>query len=195
MNVTMKSSVHRLWLGIGLGVLAILVAFFLLPDASGRAAKERRSAQDAQANLERRLRELSEYQSMIDQIQAGRQRITDLEEHMPKGDIGDLQFSLRNTLFKLAAESGVRIPSIKYGPPNRDGSRNTGIEAIEVEFIVIGVYQSLKAFMLALESSGQPFGATNVRLDEGTDGGRLNVTVRAFRQASDTHSLPGEEAL
>ena len=195
MNVTMKSSTHRLWLGVGLGVLAVLVAVFLLPDASGRAAKERRSAQDAQASLERQLRELSEYQNTIDQIQAGRQRIADLEEHMPKGDIGDLQFSLRNTLFKLAAESGVRLPSIKYGAPNRDGSRNTGIETINVEFVVIGVYQNLKAFMLALESSGQPFGATNVRLDEGADGGRLTVELRAFRQMSDTHSLPGEEAL
>ena len=194
MNTNMRSSTHRLWLGIGLGVLAILVAFFLLPDASGRAAKERRSAQDAQASLERQLSELSEYQNMIDRIHAGRQRIAELEEHMPKGNIGDLQFSLRNTLFKIASESGVRLPSIKYGAPNRDGSRNTGIETIDVEFIVIGIYQNLKTFMLALEGSGQPFGATSVRLDESPDGGRLTVVLRAFRQTSDTPSLSVEEA-
>ena len=194
MNISMRSSTHRLWLGIGLGVLAILVAIFLLPNASGRAAKEHRSAQEAQANLERQLSELSEYQNMIDRIQAGRQRIVELEEHMPKGNIGDLQFSLRNTLFKIAADSGVRLPSIKYSAPSKDGSKNTGIETIDVEFAVIGVYQNLKAFMLALEGSGQPFGATNVRLDESPDGGRLTVVLRAFRHTSDTPSFSGEEA-
>jgi len=194
MNVSMKSSYHRLWLGISLGVLAIIVAIFILPNASGKAAKERKSAQDAQAGLDRQLRELSEYQTMMDRINAGRKRIADLEEHMPKGNIGDLQFSLRKTLFKLAAESGVRLPYIKYGPPNKDGAKNTGIESIDVEFTVVGVYQNLKVFMLALESSDQPFGASSVKLDESTEGGRLSVVLRAFRQASDTDAISAEEA-
>ncbi|MDR2698003.1 MAG: hypothetical protein LBB40_05965 [Holophagales bacterium] len=194
MNISMKSSCHRLWLGIGLGVLAILVAIFLLPNASGKAAKERKSAQEAQVGLDRQLRELSEYQTMMDRIQAGRQRIADLEEHMPKGNIGDLQYSLRKTLFKLANESGLRLPSIKYGTPNKDGAKNTGIESIDVEFTVVGVYNNLKTFMLALEGSDQPFGASSVKLDESTEGGRLTVVLRAFRQASDIRSISAEEA-
>lgn len=192
MNSSMKSSTHRLWLGLSLALLAVLVAIFLLPNASGRAAKERKSALEAQAALERQLQELSEFQNMLDGIQAGRQRIAELEEHMPKGSVGDLQFSLRNTLFKLANESSVRIPSIKYGVPNKDGSRNTGVESLDVEFTAVGVYQNLKSFMLALEGSGQPFGASSVKLDESPEGGRLTVTLRAFRQTDS--SSRAEEA-
>jgi len=180
----MKSSTHRLWLGISLAALAALVAIFLLPDASGRAAKERKSALEAQAALERQLLELSEYQNVLDRIHAGRQRIAELEAHMPRGSVGDLQFSLRNTLFKLADDSNVRVPNIKYSVPNKDGSNNTGIETLDVEFTVVGVYQNLKAFMLALEGSDQPFGASTVKLDESPEGGRLSVVLRAFRQTN-----------
>jgi hypothetical protein len=194
MNSRMKSSTHRLWLGLSLISLALLVAIFLLPDASGRATKERKSALEAQSALERQLHELSEYQAMLDRIHAGRQRIQDLEERMPKGDIGDLQFSLRNTLFKLAKDSGVKIPYIKYGAPNKDGAKNTGVESIDVEFSALGVYRNLKAFMHALESSGQPFGASSVKLDESPEGGRLTVVLRAFRQATGSSYSPAEEA-
>jgi len=193
MNPSMKSSIHRLWLGIGLGALAVLIAIFLLPDASGRAAKERRSALDAQANLDRQLVELAGYQDMLDRLQAGRDRISDLERHMPKGNIDDLQHSLRITLFKLANDAGVKLPNIKYGLPNQDGSKNTGIESIDVEFTALGVYQNLKAFVLALESSGQPFGLSNAKLDESPEGGRLTVTLRAFRHTTSLDSqLPYE---
>jgi hypothetical protein len=194
MSTGIKSSLKRLWFGVGFALLAMLVAIFLLPDASGRAAKERRSALDAQANLERQLANLSEYQQMLDQINAGRERIADLETHMPKGDVGDLHISLRNTVFKLANESGVKVPNVKFGVPNREGSRNTGIEAIDVEFTAIGVYQNLKAFMFALEGSGQPFGASVVKLDESPEGGRLSVTLRAFRQASGSETAYYEGA-
>jgi hypothetical protein len=194
MNSNIKSSKRRLWLGISLAGLAALVALFLLPDASGRATKERRSAQEAKANLERQLNELNEYQDMLDRINAGKQRIAELEEHMPKGNIGDLQFSLRNTLFKLAKESGVSVPFIKYGVPNKDDSKNTGIESLDVEFTAVGVYRHLKDFMHALEGSGQPFGASSVKLDESPEGGRLTVVLRAFRQTggSATHASRAE---
>jgi hypothetical protein len=192
----MKSSIHRLWLGIGLGASALLVALFLLPDASGKADKERRSAQDALLNLERQKKELSEYEDMLNWINVGRQRIADLEEHMPKGDIGSLQLSLKKTLHDIAKTSGVRLPNIKYGLPNRDGSKNTGVETLDVEFTAIGVYQNLKAFMLALEGSGQPFGASSAKLDESPEGGKLLVVLRAFRQTSDgAPPTSSEEAL
>jgi len=139
---------------------------------------------EAQSVLDKQLQELSGHQEMLDRINVGRQRIMELEEHMPKGNVGDLQFSLRNTLFKLATESNVRLPNIKYGVPNKDGSKSTGIETLDVEFTAIGVYRNLKAFMHALEGSGQPFGASSVKLDESPEGGRLSVTLRAFRQTS-----------
>jgi hypothetical protein len=184
MNVSMKSSAHRLWLGAGLAALATAVAIFLLPDASGRAAKERKSAQDAKASLQRQLSELSGHKDMLERIHAGQQRIADLEKHMPKGDVGALQASLRKTLHELSRKSGVRLTNIKFSLPNKDGTRNTGIESLDVEFVVIGVYQNLKVFMHAIESSGQPFGASNVKLDESPEGGRLTVVLRAFRPSS-----------
>jgi len=190
----MKISAHRLCLGSALCALAALIAIFLLPNASGRTAKERKSAQEAQAALERQLGELSRHQDTLGQIHAGRQRIAELEEHMPKGDVGDLQYSLRNTLFKLAGESGVRLPNIKYGVPNKDGSKTTGIESLDVEFTAIGVYKNLKTFMHALEGSGQPFGTSTVKLDESPEGGRLSVTLRAFRHTSGSdRAYPAEE--
>jgi len=184
MQGSIQTSTHRLWLGSALCALAALIAIFLLPNASGKAAKERRSAVEAQSVLDKQLQELSGHQEMLDRINVGRQRIMELEEHMPKGNVGDLQFSLRNTLFKLATESNVRLPNIKYGVPNKDGSKSTGIETLDVEFTAIGVYRNLKAFMHALEGSGQPFGASSVKLDESPEGGRLSVTLRAFRQTS-----------
>jgi CRISPR/Cas system-associated protein endoribonuclease Cas2 len=196
MNNSMKSSIRRLWFGIGLGALALLVALFLLPDASGKAEKQRKSAQDALVNLDRQLKELSEYEEMLNWINVGRQRIADLEEHMPKGNIGDLHLSIKKTLHQIAKSSGVRLPNVKYGFPNKDGSRNTGVETLDVEFKAVGVYQNLKTFMLALEGSGQPFGAASVKLDESPEGGQLIVVLRAFRQTSDTALAgPGGEAL
>jgi hypothetical protein len=181
---SIKTSTHRLWLGSALCAVGAIIAIFLLPSASGKAAKERKSAKEAQAILDRQLKELTGHQEMLDRIDVGRQRIAELEEHMPRGNVGDLQFSLRNTLFKLAGESSVRLPNIKYGIPNKDGSKNTGIETLDVEFTAIGVYKNLKAFMHALEGSGQPFGASTVKLDESPEGGRLSVTLRAFRHTS-----------
>jgi len=183
-NANMRSSTHRLWLGAGLAALAVIVAIFVLPNASGRAAKERKSAKDAKASLERQLKELSGYRDMLEQIHVGQQRIADLEKHMPKGDVGILQASLRKTLHELSRKSGVRLTNIKFNQPSKDSSRNTGIESLDVEFNVIGVYQNLKVFMHAIESSGQPFGASNVKLDESPEGGRLTVVLRAFRQSS-----------
>jgi hypothetical protein len=191
---SIKTSTHRLWLGSGLCAAAAIIAISLLPSASGKAAKERKSALEAQAILDRQLKELSGHQETLDRINAGRERITELEGHMPKGNVGDLQFSLRNTLFKLAGESSVRLPNIKYGVPNKDGSKNTGIETLDVEFTAIGVYKNLKAFMHALEGSGQPFGASTVKLDESPEGGRLSVTLRAFRHTSASdRSIAAEE--
>jgi hypothetical protein len=67
-----------------------------------------------------------------------------------------------------------------------------------VEFTAIGVYKNLKSFMHALEGSGQPFGASTVKLDESPEGGRLSVTLRAFRQTSaqgraEDQAAPAEE--
>jgi hypothetical protein len=190
---SLKTSAHRLWLGSGLCALAALIAIFLLPNASSRASKERKSALEAQAILDRQLKELSGHQDMLDRINVGRQRISELEGHMPKGNVGDLQFSLRTTLFKLASESNVRLPNIKYGVPNKDASKNTSIETLDVEFTAIGMYRNLKAFMHALEGSDQPFGASTVKLDESPEGGRLSVTLRAFRHTSAQDYSPYSE--
>jgi hypothetical protein len=72
---------------------------------------------------------------------------------------------------------------VKYGLPSREGARGTDLEAVEVEFVALGVYASHKAFMHDLEGSGLPFAVRDGRLEESPEGARLNIVLRAFRKA------------
>jgi hypothetical protein len=91
---------------------------------------------------------------------------------------------MSRTLHSLALKHGVRLQSVKYGLPNRENAKGTDLESIDVEFTVLGVYSSIKPFMLALEGAGQGFAVGGARLEESPEGARLNVTLRAFRRGA-----------
>ena len=63
-----------------------------------------------------------------------------------------------------------------------------------MEFNALGVYQSLKSYMLALEGSGLPFAVGAVKLDESPEGARLSVVLRAFRKAGPAKASEAGEA-
>ena len=196
MSATLRQSQIRLYAGGGLVVLAILVGAFILPEASDQLARNQRAVREAQAALARQKDELQDFRRINQQVSTGRAAIETLERDMPKGSVGELQWAMSRTLHDLALKHNVRLQSVKYGLPNREGAKGTDLESIDVEFTVLGVYASLKPFMLALEGSGQGFAVGAARLEESPEGARLGVTLRAFRRgaALDKKERPGEES-
>lgn len=189
---TFRASGLRAWAGAGLLVVAAALALLVLPDANRRLEQEHRARQNAQAALSQQLKQTEEYQALATQVAEGRARIEALEKNMPRGSVGELQWRLSRALYDLAKQHDVRIQSVKYGAPSREGAKGTDLEAMDVEVNALGVYGTLKPFMLALEGSGLPFAVGAVRLEESPDGARLTVVLRAFRKAGAVE--PREEA-
>ena len=175
----------RLRLGLGaLGLtLGLGVAFFLLPDASQQLAQKLKAKREAELTRNQQMQQLQELQLLADRIRRGRETLTDLESRLPHGSAGELQWMLSKRLHALAQKHGLRLQTVKYGLPSREGSRGTDLESIDVEFVALGVYASHKAFMLDLESSGLPFAVRDGRLEESPEGARLDIVLRAFRKA------------
>jgi hypothetical protein len=108
--------------------------------------------------------------------------------------VGKLHWKLSQTLFELTKKHQVRLISVKYGPPTREGSKGSALESVDVEFNATGVYMNLKSFMLALEGSKLPFAVVAAKLEESPEGAHLTITLRAFRQSSgpaDSHDGEG----
>ena len=196
MSATLRESQVRLYAGGGLSLLTILVAVFVLPAASDQLVRNQRARVEAEQALKRQKDELLEFRRIDQHLSVGRTAIETLERDMPKGSVGELQWAMSRTLHGLALNYGVRLQSVKYGLPNREGSKGTDLESIDVEFTVLGVYSSIKPFMLALEGSGQGFAVGAARLEESPEGARLGVTLRAFRRgaALDKKERTGEES-
>lgn len=183
MSSPLGASRLRLALG-GLGLaLGLGVAFFLLPDASQQLAQKLKAKREAELSRNQQVQQLQELQQLADRIRRGRETLTELEGRLPRGSAGELQWMLSKRLHALAQKHGLRLQTVKYGLPSREGSRGTDLEAIDVEFVALGVYGNHKAFMLELESSGLPFAVRDGRLEESPEGARLDIVLRAFRKA------------
>lgn len=192
MTSPLRASRLRLALGI-LGLASgIGVAFFVLPDANQQMAQKLKAKREAQLARNQQVQQLQELQQLADRIQRGRGALADLEARLPKGSAGELQWSLSKTLHELAQKHGLRLQTVKYGLPSREGGRGTDLEAVEVEFVALGVYANHKAFMLDLEGSGLPFAVRDGRLEESPEGARLNIVLRAFRKAGGPQPEEGE---
>ena len=82
--------------------------------------------------------------------------------------------------------------TVKYGLPSKEGARGSDLEAVEVEFVALGLYADHKSFMLELEGSGLPFAVRDGRLEESPEGARLNIILRAFRKTGTPDREEGE---
>lgn len=192
MNSPLRLSRIRVAVG-SLGLVASLaVAAFLLPDASQQLAQKLKAKQEAQLSRNLQVARLQDLQQLADRLRRGKETLTDLETRLPQGSAGELQWSLSKTLHQLAQKHGLRLQSVKYGLPSREGARGTNLEAVEVEFVALGVYASHKAFMLDLEGSGLPFAVRDGRLEESPEGARLTIVLRAFRKANGPEREEGE---
>lgn len=183
MSASLRASRIRLAVG-GLALaLALAVTVFLLPDASQQLGQKRRARQEAEQARNRQAQQLADLQQLSDRIRRGRETLANLEAHLPKGSTGELQWNLSKTLHALADKHGLRLQTVKYGQASREGTKGSGLESIEVEFVAVGLYANHKAFMLDLEGSGLPFAVRDGRLEESPEGARLDIVLRAFRKA------------
>ena len=192
MNSPLRASQVRLALGI-VGTLAgLAVAFFLLPDASQQLSQQLKAKREAEVSRNQQVLQLQELQQLADRIRRGRDTLADLETRLPRGSAGELQWSLSKTLHALTKKHGLHLQSVKYGLPSREGAKGTDLEAVEVEFVALGIYANHKAFMLDLEGSGLPFAVRDGRLEESPEGARLNIVLRAFRKAGGPEREEGD---
>lgn len=192
MNSPLRISRLRAAIGALSMVLGLAVMFFLLPDASQQLTQKLKAKAEAEQNRNQQRQRLQDLQDLQERIRRGQETLTNLEAKLPKGSAGELQWSLSKTLHALAQKHGLRLQSVKYGLPSREGSRGTDLESVEVEFTALGLYANHKAFMLALEGSGLPFAVRDGRLEESPEGARLTLVLRAFRKARVTDREEGE---
>lgn len=184
MNVSLRSSSGWAAAGGALVLLSIVAGLILLPDAQRTRAQKQRSAQEAQKALESQRENLKTYAELAQNIQLGKAQLDDLEAKLPKGSVGQLQWDLSRVLHQEAQKAGVRLATIKFGLPSREGAKGTELESLEVEFTALGLYQAHKKFMSALEKANLPFAVSSARLEESPDGARLGVTLRTFRRVA-----------
>jgi Tfp pilus assembly protein PilO len=183
MSASLRASRIRLAAG-GLGLaLGLAVTVFVLPDASQQLTQKRRAKREAEQARNKQAQQLADLQHLSERIRRGRETLAGLEAHLPKGSTGELQWELSRTLHKLADKNGLRLQTVKYGQASREGTKGSGLESIEVEFVAVGLYANHKAFMLDLEGSGLPFAVRDGRLEESPEGARLDIVLRAFRKA------------
>ena len=179
---SLRASRGRLIAGAALLTLALVVGIFLLPDASTTLDQKLRAKATAETARDRQKERLAGLQHLADRIQRGQQTLSDLEARLPQGSVGELQWQLSGVLHDLSTKAGVQLQSVKYGQPSKEESKGTGLESIQVEFTVSGLYPNIKAFMHDLEGSGLPFAVEDARLEESPEGARLTGTLRAFRK-------------
>jgi hypothetical protein len=194
MSSTLRASTWRLGGGAVLAAVGLLVAAFLLPDASQKRTQTERAVVEAKTAADRQRAALEAARHQADRLEADRKVLDDLLKNMPAEGVGKLHWLLSQRLFELARKHGVRLVSVKYGAPAREGTKGSNLESVDVEFSALAIYKDLKAFMLALEGSKLPFAVVGAKLEEAPEGAHLTITLRAFRQSTAVPEHDGEGA-
>ena len=184
MTASLRASAFRLTGGAVLALAGLVTAIFLLPDASQKRAQTERALKEAAKTYDRQVQDLKSAQAEVDRIRADRKAIDELMQNMPAESVGRLQWRLSQKLWELARKDEVRLLSVKYGAPAREGTKGSILESVDVEFSAVGIYMHLKAFMRDLEGSKLPFAVVGAKLEEVPEGAHLAITLRAFRQSS-----------
>ena len=162
------------------------------PNASQQLSQQLKARRDAEQGRNQQVEHLKELQTLADRLRRGQQALAGLEARLPRGSAGELQWSLSKTLHQLAKKHNLRLMTVKYGLPSKEGARGSDLEAVEVEFVALGLYADHKSFMLELEGSGLPFAVRDGRLVESPEGARLNIILRAFRKTGTPDREEGE---
>lgn len=182
MSSPLRSSVLRAAAGGAMILGATIILVFLLPSASDKRNRQARAARQAAEERDRQARELEALQTLSERLREARSRMETALAGLPSEGGGSLTWDLSRTLHDLAALHGIRLQNVKYGQASREGTKGTDLEALDVEFVALGLYPALKPFMLDLEKSPIPFGLSTAKLEETPEGARLTVSLRLFRR-------------
>ena len=193
MSASLRASKFRLAGGAVLALAALVIALFVLPDASQTRLKTEQALKDAMGAFDRQVTDLKSAQAEAERIREDRRAMDDLLRNMPVEGVGRLHWKLSQELFELAKKHGIRLITVKYGAATREASKTSQLESVDVEFSATGLYQNLKSFMLALEGSKLPFAVVGAKLEESPEGAHLTITLRAFRQAPAAAELQSGE--
>jgi Tfp pilus assembly protein PilO len=193
MTATLRASKFRLVAGAVLAAAGLLIAVFLLPDASQKRHKTEQALKDAVSAYARQIGEFQAIKAEAKRLEDDRKAMDDLMKNLPAEGLGRLQWTLSEKLFELSKKHGVRLVAVKYGATAKEASKASLLESVDVEFSVTGLYQNLKPFMLALEGSKLPFAVVGAKLEESPEGAHLTCTLRAFRQIQGAAEPQGGE--
>jgi hypothetical protein len=186
MTATLRASAFQLAGGGVLALAGLAIVVFLLPDASQRRLRADQALKEAATRYDHQVMALKEARAEADRIRDDRKSMDELMRNMPVEGVGKLHWRLSQKLYELSGKHQVRLLSVKYGAPAREGSKASILESVDVEFSAVGIYAHLKSFMLALEKSKLPFAVVGAKLEEFPEGAHLTITLRAFRQPSGT---------
>ncbi len=175
--------------------LSILVLFLVLPDATQTKVQKVKASEEARRRLSDESARLASLERLEDRLVQGRKRIEAFLGSVPNQSVGQLHGQVSQRVHDLAGKHGVRLQAIKYGLPTQQGTKGTDLEILHVEFTALGIYPSLKPFMLELEDTRQnhlPFAVAAAKIEESPEGARLTVTLRAFRRTGSVLPEAGE---
>lgn len=174
---SLRHSRHRALGGAVALLVGLVLLTFVLPDASDSLSRQRRIRDQAKQLKQQQDDRLKSLQADASKLDRGQATLAALEARLPKGSAGDLQWDLSRALHEQAAKDNVRLSTIKYSPPTKEGD----LDAVEVEFTALGIYGPLRAYLRNLEGSGLPFAVRDARLEESPEGARLTIVLRAFK--------------
>ena len=193
---SLRTSTIRLIAGAVLATIGLGIFILVLPDASQKLQQRQKAAAQAKETLVKSQQDLEAAQAESLRIRVNREALEDLMKNMPAETVAKLTWKLSRALFDLSAKHSVRLVSVKYGGPAKEGTKGMLLESVDVEFTTIGIYANLKSFMLALEGSKLPFAVVSAKMDESPEGAHLIIVLRAFRQitGAGAQSLAGDNS-
>jgi type IV pilus assembly protein PilO len=132
---------------IALGTLAVVdvlaIAVFFSP-LVGSEGSRREQLNEAWKQLQQKTREVEPLRGLDKKIPVARKEIADFyTQRLPSQDSG-----ISADLGKVAAETGVRIESVKYGMKDPE---TLGVRRVEIDADLAGDYLQLVRFINALE--------------------------------------------
>ncbi len=163
-------------------ILCLLSIFIVIPQLRNSIANETKAQKDSAFDFTNKKNQLDSLIKLSDKMRQGQDSLVRIQSLLPNMPSSQLQLSLSRELHKLSRVHNVRLQSVKYARPSREGQKNTELESIESEFVTTGIYSDLRAFMLSLETAGLPYAVREARLEESPEGLKLTVNLRAFKK-------------
>ena len=162
--------------------LSLCSIFIVIPKLQNSIIRKTEAQKDSALDFTNKKNQLENLIKLSNKIRQGQDSLVRIQSLLPNIPSSELQLSLSRELHKLSKENNVRLQSVKYARPSREGQKNIELESIESELVVTGIYNDLRTFMFSLEKAGLPYAIREARLEESPEGLKLTVNLRAFKK-------------